>query len=277
MDRYSTYPGISGITYRYCPPRGYRIPHNLLHFHHLALPHPSRRDDLCPALLLPDPLRHYFYPRRGLYLAVFCASCNECLAYVYVFPDTGGLIYTTGQAILFICIAAVVAYFTEKVNTSESRYRSIFETSLLGIVLFDQNTFSIRLANSYLALLLGYSEAELTSMGFSQLFHAKEGQRRFFEYLGSHEDITNFETTFAQKTGNLSGSTCPGAGSPETWSDCSVIDINQRKLAEQAAEENYTQYKQVTENAPTCIIILRENKIVFANPTFRAFTGRRAG
>ena len=110
----------------------------------------------------------YFYPRRGLYLAGFCAVVYEVLAYVYVFPDTGGLIYTTGQAILFICIAALVAYFTEKVNTSESRYRSIFETSLLGIVLFDQNTFSIRLANSYLARLLGYSEAELASMGFSR-------------------------------------------------------------------------------------------------------------
>ena len=215
----------------------------------------------------------YFYPRRGLYLAGFCAVVFEVLAYVYVFPDTGGLIYTTGQAILFVCIAAVVAYFTEKVNTSESRYRSIFETSLLGIVLFDQNTFSIKLANSYIARLLGYPEEELTSMGFSQLFHAKEGQRRFFEYLGSHEDITNFETTFAQKNGepvwvNLSWSRITG-----NLVSCSVIDINQRKLAEQAAEENYIQYRQVTENAPTCIIILRANKIVFANPTFRAFTG----
>ncbi|MGD0080470.1 MAG: PAS domain-containing sensor histidine kinase [Methanoregula sp.] len=215
----------------------------------------------------------YFYPRRGLYLAGFCAVVYEVLAYVYVFPDIGGLIYTTGQAILFVCVAALVAYFTEKVNTSESRYRSIFETSLLGIVLFDQNTFSIKFANSYLARLLGYSEEDLPSMGFSRLFHAREGQRRFFEYLGSHEDIPNFETTFAQKNGepvwvNLSWSRITG-----NLVSCSVIDINQRKLAEQAAEENYIQYKQVTENAPTCILILRANKIEFANPTFRAFTG----
>ena len=100
-------------------------------------------------------------------------------------------------------------------NSSESRYRSIFETSLLGIVLFDQNTFSIRLANSNLARLIGYSEKEITSMGFSELFHDKEGQRRFFEYLGSHEDITNFEIRFAQKNGepvwvNLSWSRITG-------------------------------------------------------------------
>ena len=77
----------------------------------------------------------YFYPRWGIFLAGFCAVVYEILAYVHLFPDTGLLIYATGQAVLFICITAVVAYFTEKVNRSEARYRSIFETSLLGIVL----------------------------------------------------------------------------------------------------------------------------------------------
>jgi PAS domain S-box-containing protein len=215
----------------------------------------------------------YFYPRRGLILAGFSAVAYEVLAYIYVFPDTAGLIITTGQAILFVCIAAVVAYFTEKINSSETRYRSIFETSLLGIVLFDQNTFAIRLANSHFSEMIGHSPEELGRMTFAQLFEAKEEQRRFFEYLGSSEDVVNFETTFLSKGGepvwvNLSWSRIDG-----NLVSCSVIDINQRKLAEQAAEENFTQYKQVTENAPTCIIIIRENRIVFANPTFRAFTG----
>jgi PAS domain S-box-containing protein len=215
----------------------------------------------------------YFYPRRGLFLAGFSAVAYEVLAYIYVFPDTGGLIITTGQAILFVCIAAVVAYFTDKINTSETRYRSIFETSLLGIVLFDQNTFAIRLANSQLCAMLGYTPQELGSMTFAQLFQSRDEQRRFFEYLGSSENVINFETTFLSKGGeqvwvNLSWSRIDG-----NLVSCSVIDINQRKHAEQAAEENYTQYKQVTENAPTCIIILKSNRIVFANPTFRTFTG----
>jgi PAS domain S-box-containing protein len=215
----------------------------------------------------------YFYPRRGLILAGFSAVAYEVLAYVYVFPDTAGLIITTGQAILFVCIAAVVAYFTEKINSSEMRYRSIFETSLLGIVLFDQNKFAIRLANSHFSDMIGFSPEELGTMTFAQLFHEKDEQRRFFEYLGSSEDVVNFETTFASRGGepvwvNLSWSRIDG-----NLVSCSVIDINQRKHAEQAAEENFTQYKQVTENAPTCIIIIRDNRIAFANPTFRAFTG----
>jgi len=219
----------------------------------------------------------YFFPKRGLYLAGFCAIVYEVLAYIYLFPDTGGLILTTGQAILFIGIAAVVAYFTEKINRSEARYRSIFETSLLGIVLFDQNSFAIRMTNSHLAQMLGFSQEELGKMTFSQLFAVKDEQRKFFEYLGSNEDIINFETHFVAKDRgpvwvNLSWSRIDA-----NLVSCSVIDIDQRKQAEQAAEENYTQYKQVTENAPTCIIILAHNRIVYANPTFRAFTGYEPG
>ncbi|MDD1693893.1 MAG: PAS domain S-box protein, partial [Methanoregula sp.] len=215
----------------------------------------------------------YFYPRRGLFLAGSCAVVYEVLAYIYVYPDVAGLIYTTGQAILFICIAAVVSYFTEKINTSETRYRSIFETSLLGIVLFDQNTFALRMANTHFSAMTGYGAGELGGMNFSQFFHTREEQRRFFEYLGSSEDVINFETRFLSKGNepvwvNLSWSRIDA-----NLVSCSVIDINQRKLAEQAAEENLQQYQQVTDHAPTSIVVLKGGMITYANPTFRVFTG----
>ncbi|MGA2917701.1 PAS domain S-box protein [Methanoregula sp.] len=239
----------------------------------------SRHVETIYAQLFYFPILYatYFFPKRGLYLAGFCAIVYEVLAYIYVFPDTGGLIFTTGQAILFIGIAAVVAYFTEKINQSEARYRSIFETSLLGIILFDQNSFAIRMTNSHLAQMLGFPEEELGKMTFSQLFFAKDGQRRFFEYLGSSEDVVNFETLFVAKDRRPVWVNLSWSRIDDNLVSCSVIDIDQRKQAEQAAEENYTQYKQVTENAPTCIIILAHNRIVYANPTFRAFTGYEPG
>ena len=57
---------------------------------------------------------------------------------------------------------------------------------------------------------------------------------------------------------------------------CSLIDIHQRKCAEQAAEENFTRYLQVTEDSPTCIIITRDQKIVYTNPAFHHFSGYTA-
>jgi PAS domain S-box-containing protein len=235
----------------------------------------SRQVDTIYAQLFYFPILYatYFFPKRGLSLAGFCALVYEFLSYVYTYPDTGGLIYTTGQAILFICIAAVITHFTEKINTSEARYRSIFETSLLGIVLFDQNTFGIKLTNSYLVQLLGFTEEELTKMTFAQLFFTREDQRRFFEFLGSSEDVVNFEVRFVEKSGDPVWVTLSWSRIDGNLVSCSVIDINQRKEAEKEAEENYTQYRQVTEHAPTSIIILRNNRIVYVNPSFRQYTG----
>ncbi|MFA4824586.1 MAG: ATP-binding protein [Methanoregula sp.] len=189
----------------------------------------------------------YFYQKRGLILAGICAVAYEVLAYDYLFPDTGLLIYTTGQAVLFICIAAVVAHFTEKVNRSEARYRSIFDTSLLGIVLFDQNSFAIRMTNNYLSQMLGYTHEEFAGMTLPQLFISKEEQRKFFEYLGSSEDVDNFETQFLSKNQDPLWVNLSWRRVSDNQVSCSVIDINKRKLAEQVAAENYTRYQQATE------------------------------
>jgi PAS domain S-box-containing protein len=215
----------------------------------------------------------YFYPRKGLFLAGGCAVVYEILAYIYVFPDIGGMLYTTAQAILFICVAAVVSYFTEKVNTSEARYRSIFENSLLGIVLFDQNSFAIRLTNTELGKMLGYSFEELGSMTFSELFVSRFEQSRFFERLGSSEDIIDFETCFATKTKEAFWVNLSWSRLSANLVSCSVIDVNQRRFAERAAEENFYQYKQVTESSPTAIVIVQDRKIVFLNPAFKTFSG----
>jgi PAS domain S-box-containing protein len=215
----------------------------------------------------------YFYPKKGLWLAGVCALAFEMLSYYYVYPNTVDLISTTGQAILFILVAVVVAYFTEKVNTSEARYRSIFESSLMGIILFDQNSFAIRLTNTCAEEMLGYSEEELRSKTFSALFSTPEEQRVFFERLGSSADITNFQTRFLKKDGGAIWVTLSWRRVTENLVSTSIIDINSRKLAEQAAEESTARYRQVTENSPTGIVILRDQKIEYMNPAFTRFSG----
>jgi PAS domain S-box-containing protein len=215
----------------------------------------------------------YFYPKKGLYLAGTCALAFEVLSYFYVYPSTVDLISTTGQAILFILVALVVAYFTEKVNTSEARYRSIFESSLMGIILFDQNTFAIRMTNEYAEKTLGYPADELRQMQFSTLFSTPEEQRVFYERLGSSADITNFETRLMTRAKVPFWVTLSWRRITGNMVSCSIIDINTRKVAEQAAKESAARYQQVTESSPTGIIILQDEKIAYTNPSFTRFSG----
>jgi len=215
----------------------------------------------------------YFYPKKGLWVAGICALAFEVLSYLYVYPNAVDLISTTGQAILFILIAVVVSYFTEKVNTSEARYRSIFETSLMGIILFDQNSFRIKLTNAYAEKMLGYSEQELGSLNFPDLFASSDEQHRFFERFGSNEDISDFETRLITREKNLFWITLSWRRITDNMVSCSLIDINTRKNAEAAADEHFAQYKQVIESSPTGIIIVRDDKITYTNPSFTHFSG----
>jgi PAS domain S-box-containing protein len=215
----------------------------------------------------------YFYPKRGIILAGFCGVAYECLVYFSLFPDTFALWASTGQAILFICVALAVAYFTNMVRVSEARYRSIFENSLLGIILFDKNQFAIRLANQQVAGMLGYTVGEMGSLAFSSLFFSRDLQRRFFEHLGSGENIRNFETCFATKTGEPHWVILSWSRIDDTVVSCSITDINAEKTARELAADTSTQYRQVTESSPTGIIITEHTKILFANPSFSTFSG----
>ena len=214
----------------------------------------------------------YFYPRKGLWLAGACAVLYEGFAYLYLFPDTGALIYVTGQAILFICVAALVAFVSEKLNTSEARSRSIVEKAQSGIILFDQNTLAIHLTNAHLEHMLGFTGEELAGMTFPQLFSSTEDQQKFFESLKSGEETQNTETIFMTRDKGPIWVNLSGSRITENLVSCTVIDINKYKLAKQAADEIDAQYKQVADNFPTCIIIIRNQMIVYTNPSFELFS-----
>ena len=215
----------------------------------------------------------YFYPRKGLWLAGACAVLYEVFGYLYIFPDTGGLIYVTGQAILFICVAALVAFISERLNTSEARSRSIVEKAQSGIILFDQNTLAIHLTNAHLEKMLGFSGEELAGMTFSQLFSTTEDRERFFASLKSGGETQNIETIFVTRDKGPIWVNLSTSRITENLVSCTVIDINKFKLAKQAADEIDSQYKQVADNFPTSIVIIRNQMIVYSNPSFEEFSG----
>jgi PAS domain S-box-containing protein len=228
-------------------------------------------DTIYPQLFyFPILYASYFYPRRGIYVAGACTVAYEALSYYHSFPNLLGMRYATGQGILFICVGAAVSYFTDKIRTNEARYRSIFEYSPIGIVLFDQNTFAITLANDQFGTMLGYTPEELSTTPFSHLFFNRDEQRQFYERLGSGEEIIDFEIRLATRDRqpfwvNLSWSRLEGNSI-----SCSVIDVNTR--AQEAAKDHAARYRQVTENSPTGIVIIQNLQIIYTNPSFSAFS-----
>jgi PAS domain S-box-containing protein len=215
----------------------------------------------------------YFYRQRGIYVAGACAIGYQAVAYYYIFPDAFSMGYVTAQSVLFLCVAAAVSQFTERLTTSEGRYRSIFENSQIGIAFFHRDTLSIIYTNRQLAKILGYSQDDLEKMNVLQLFFSKEDLQRFQKQFGSQNDPAVLETRFVTKEGDpvwVSLSWGIPTGDQVSFH---VTDISQQKLTLQTAATYSTQNRVLMETSPTGMVVTRNNQIIRTNPAFTAFSG----
>src|SRR5271157_1654190 len=76
---------------------------------------------------IPIVYAAYFFPKRGLYVAGICGIAFQAIGDYYSYPDTVAMVGVTTQAILFVLIAVIIAYFIERIRAGEARYRTVFE------------------------------------------------------------------------------------------------------------------------------------------------------
>jgi len=143
----------------------------------------------------------------------------------------------------------------------------------MGIILFDKNDFTIRLTNTRLEHMLGYTAEDLAGMTFPELLSSNEEKERFARSIASGEEIRSFETVFLTREKEPVWVNLSWTSITENLMSCTVIDINKFRLAKLAADKIDAQYKQVTDSLPTCIVIIRDQMIVYANPSFEVFSG----
>ena len=214
----------------------------------------------------------YFYAKRGLIVAGVCGIVYQAVGYYYRYPDPAALMSVTSEAFLFVIIASLMTYFIERIRAGEARYRSVYEHSQLGIVLFGLPDYRIRQANDKFAEMLSYSPDEIAEMVFPTLAFTPEEKNRFLKQLDKGGDCQNFEIRLRTKEGtscwvNLSWS----AIDAQTVS-ITVVNVNARRLIEEINTDTMMKYRQLTENSPTSILVLQEGQIRFANPAFCAYS-----
>jgi PAS domain S-box-containing protein len=215
----------------------------------------------------------YAFPRRGIIVSAFCACAYEITGYLYLYPDPVGLVSVTVQAVLFVGIAGIIAYLIERLHTREMQYRTVFEYSQLGIVVFDQHKEAIQRCNRKFSDMLRFTEKELQAMTFPALLFTPAEQDRFRERMNRNTEIEDFETRLKTKNGTACWVNLSWSRMDDNTVNCTVVNINARKLAENAFNDNMIKYRQLTENSPIGILIVENGSIRYANPAFGRFLG----
>ena len=164
---------------------------------------------------------------------------------------------------------------------SEQSFRTVVENSLAGIYVVQGGRFTY--VNPRLAQMMGYSSpAELEGTNPWDLVHPddREGLRQMGVSRGDESRRTVQVTLRAlAKDGGVLWLEAMGAranyrGHPANVGN--VIDITQRKRAEQALKESEEQHRLLVSTALDAIYIIQDGKLVFANPMVERITGRSA-
>jgi PAS domain S-box-containing protein len=222
---------------------------------------------------IPIVYAAYFYPKRGIYVAAICGVVYQAVGYYYSYPNPARMIGVTAEALFFVITAIIIAYFIEIIRSGEARYRTVFEHSQLGIVLFSRDGFVIRQTNDKFAAMLNYSSQELQATPLTNLFFIEREKERFLERIDKQPETADFETRFAAAGGSACWVNLSWSMIDDHTVSCTAVNINSRKLAEKLNNDNMMKYRQLTENSPTGILIVQNGVIIYANPSFAVFSG----
>ncbi|MCX6684148.1 MAG: PAS domain S-box protein, partial [Methanoregula sp.] len=160
----------------------------------------------------------------------------------------------------------------------ENRYRTIFENTGTATVQVEENTM-ISLVNTEFERLSGFSKHEI------------EGQKSWTEFVvkadlewmldqnrmrmeGLERSLKNYEFRFITKSGDIRNIFLTVDMIPGTKkSVASLLDITERKCAENSLQESEDRYRQLVDISPDAVIIHREGKIIFVNPAALSLLG----
>ena len=150
---------------------------------------------------------------------------------------------------------------------SESKYFHLFNTSEVGMFRTMLHSSEILDINEKLLQILGYNREEMQGK-LSTVCYADAAQRQeLVKILEAKGQVVDFEIRLISKQGEIKTCLLSSKLYPEKeMVEGSIIDVTERKKAEQALAESEEKYKNLFENAPDVIVTIDLNgKITSVN------------
>ncbi|MFN7716784.1 MAG: PAS domain S-box protein [Pseudanabaenaceae cyanobacterium] len=169
-----------------------------------------------------------------------------------------------------------------KLQASESRFRQIFESKVVGMVLADFQGNIIN-ANDRFLEILGYTRREFVENEIRWDFITPQEHQEMdltsMRHLREHGMITPWEKEYYRKDGTrvpilIGAALLPNS---EDQTVCVVIDISDRKAVERALQNSEERFRQLAQaiDAVFWIMSLDRKSWVYVSPAYEKIWGRK--
>jgi len=169
----------------------------------------------------------------------------------------------------------------EALRESETTYRTIFETTPCATMIVEEDT-TISLVNTEFEKVSGYFKADVESKKSWTEFAGKDDLARMQEYhrlrrIDPKAAPRNYEFQFIDKKGHIRDAFMTTAMLPGTKkSVTSILDISDRKQAEQRLRESEELFRNLAEQSFAAVFIVQDGKFRYINTSAIAYAGYNA-
>lgn len=218
---------------------------------------------------IPIVIAAYWFPRRGILFSVVVGMSYLAMVYFMTYPDVDAITSATARFYVLVAIGVIVASLSSNLKEQEDRYHGIFDYSEAGVFLIRSYPTHqvIEEVNQRGADLLGYRVRDLLGAPLTDIWIDHEEYDRFRGLVGSSGTVSDFESRMVKKDGSGIYVVMSAGTLPDNMVVFTIIDISERKSAEEALMESKERYQGLYNNALVGLVRSRihDGKVLEAN------------
>jgi len=228
---------------------------------------------------LPIVIAGYWFPRRGIVFTVIVAMTYLTMVYIMTYPDIDSITSATARFYVLVAIGLIVASLSSNLKEKEDRYHGIFDYSEAGVFLvrYNPEEMLIEEVNERGADILGYRASELTGRSLHEIWQSREEYDRFVQKISREGTITDLESGLLKKHNKEIIVLISAGRLPENMMVFTIVDITERKNAEEALKESKERYQGLYNNAQVGLVRSRieDGRVLEANDHMAMMFGYR--
>ena len=235
--------------------------------------------DVFPHLFyIPIVLAAYWNPKRAIPFAMALGILYMVMVALFTYGSIGPepLINAGIRTLVFLWVAAVIAYLSGRVREEQLRYQGIFDSSNAGICLIRLSSRTIQDVNPRFASMLGYSREELAGKQFHEIIHNGATLSPFFTRISEGSTVAESEMELQAKDGKILSVLVSAGRFAEDLAIFTAIDNTRQKEAEDLLRLTNEKLQAIIEFLPDPTFVIDSEKRVIAwNRAIEEMTGVR--